>query len=203
GITGGNFLYISAFLRNISELQDFSIYVSSTAQISKPTVGIVNVPYMTTPESLTIIDYKILKSLNRDARKSITDIAEDTGLSAKTIRKRLNRMIENHLATFTIEWLPIYENSFITVYHIDLNEGTDMNATINSISEKYSNNIAYCFNFSNIPNYFTLHIWTKTAQESHKIQEELQNEGFKNIVPHIFLTANWYECWIDQLLRTK
>jgi len=203
GITGGNFLYISALLRNISELQEYSSYVSKTAQISEPTIGIVNVPYMTTPEPLTSIDYKILKSLNRDARKPIIDIADDVGLSAKTVRKLLDRMVENKLVSFTIEWLPIYENSFVTVFHIELNEGTNINSTIQHLNDKYSQNIAYCFNYSNIPNFFTLHTWTNTAQDSQRIQEELQTEGFKNVIPHIFLTAKWYECWVDQILRTK
>jgi DNA-binding Lrp family transcriptional regulator len=203
GITGGNFLYISAFLRNISELQDFSVYVSGIAQISKPTVGIVNMPYMTTPEPLTSIDFKILKTLNKDSRKPIADVADEVGVSAKTVRKRLDRMVENKLVSFTIEWLPIYENSFVTVFHIELNEGTDINSTIQHVLEKYSQNIAYCLNYSNIPNFFTLHTWTNTAQDSQRIQEELQTDGFKNVIPHIFLTAKWYECWVDQILRSR
>lgn len=60
-IAGGKYLYISAFLRNISELQELSSYVSANAQINEPTVGIVGVPYITTPEPLTTIDYKILE----------------------------------------------------------------------------------------------------------------------------------------------
>ena len=56
-IMGGKFVYIVGFLRDISELQDFSNYVSNTAQIIEPTVGILNVRYVTTPESLTTIDY--------------------------------------------------------------------------------------------------------------------------------------------------
>lgn len=203
GTAGGNFLYITAFLRDISELQDFSVYVSATAQISKPTVAIINIPYMTTPEYLSKIDYKIIKSLNKDARKPISDIADDVGLSAKTIRKRLDYMIENKLVTFTIEWLPLYENSFITVFHIDLKEGTNINSTIQHIYDKYSDNIAYCLTYSNIPNFFTLHTWTSTAQESQKLMDELHTEGFKNIIPHIFLSAKWYECWVDQFIRTK
>ena len=202
GITGDKFLYISAFLRNISELQDYSAYVSKTAQISEPTVAILNLPYMTTPEPLTTIDYKILKSLNRDARKPITDIADEVGLSAKTVRKRLDRIIENKLASFTIEWMP-QKNSFVMVFHVSLNEGTDINSTIQYINEKYSQNVAYCFSFSNIPNFITVHTWAKNAQDSMKIQEELQTEGFKDIVPHIYLFAKWYDCWVDQLLRTK
>ena len=113
GTAGGKFLYIGAFLRDISELQDYTIYVSKTSQISEPTIGIISVPYITTPEPLSSIDYKILKTLNRDSRKPVTDIADDVGLSANTVRKRLDRMIENNLATFTIEWIPKSENNFI------------------------------------------------------------------------------------------
>ena len=102
GITGGKFLYIAGYLRNISELQDLSVYVSKTAQMNEPTIGIINTPYITTPEPLTTIDYKIIKSLNKDARKPITDIADDVGLSANTVRKRLNRMIKNNLVTLKI-----------------------------------------------------------------------------------------------------
>ena len=88
-ITGGKFLLISGYLRDITELQDYSSYVSKTAQLSEPTIAIYDVSYRTVPEPLSSIDFKILKTLNKDARKSITDIADDVGVSTKTIRKRL------------------------------------------------------------------------------------------------------------------
>ncbi len=202
-ITGGKFLYISGVLKNISELQELSSFVSKTGQISDPTVGIFNFPYMTQPEPLTSTDYKILKTLNRDARKPIVDIADDTGLSARTVRKRLDRMIENNLAEFAIEWTPFYENSFIFLFHIYLNEGTDINSTIQYLSEKFSQNTVYCLGFSNIPNLIIFNTWTKNARDSQRIQEELQTEGFKDVIPHILMTSYYYDCWLDQLLRTK
>ena len=202
-ITGGKFLYIKAYLRNISELQEYSSYVSRVAQISDPSIGIVNVPYITTPEPLTSIDYKILKALNRDARKPISDIADDVGISAKTVRKRLNRMTENKLATFTIRWSPMYENSYFTLFYLYLNEGSDLNSVIQHLNNKFSQNIAYCLNFSNIPHLILLCTLTKTSKDTHRIQEELQNEGFKDVVPHIFFSIKWYDCWVDQLLRAK
>jgi len=202
GIAGGKFLYITAYLRDISELQDYGAYVSKTAQISEPTIGIINIPYMTIPEPLSSIDFKILKTLNRDARKPITDIADDVGISAKTVRKHLDRMIENRLASFSIQWMP-HKNNFVTVFHIILNEGTDMNSTLKHINEKFSQNIAYCLNYSNIPNLITLHTWAKNTQNAQKIQEELHSEGFKDVNPHIFIAAEWFDCWVDQLLKTK
>ena len=202
GIAGGKFLYITAYLRDISELQDYGAYVSKTAQISEPTIGIINMPYLTTPEPLTSIDFKILRTLNRDARKPITDIADDIGISAKTVRKHLDRMSENKLASFSIQWMP-HKNNFVTVFHIILNEGTDMNSTLKHINEKFSQNIAYCLNYSNIPNLITLHTWAKNTQNAQKIQEELHSEGFKDVNPHIFIAAEWFDCWVDQLLKTK
>ena len=47
GIAGGKFMYIAGYLRNISELQELSTFISKTAQISEPTVGIIDTPYMT------------------------------------------------------------------------------------------------------------------------------------------------------------
>ncbi len=202
-IAGNKYFYISAYLRNISELQEFSSYVSKTAQIAEPTVGIINTPYITEPEPLTPIDYKILRSLNKDSRKSITDITDDTGLSPKTVRKRLDRMIENNLAEFIIELRLLYKDCFVNIFHLFLNEGTNMNSAINHINEKYSQNFSHCLSYSNIPNFITLHTWAKSPQDSQKIHEDLQTEGFKDIIPHIFLSADYYDCWLDQLLRTK
>ncbi|MFX1468285.1 MAG: winged helix-turn-helix transcriptional regulator [Promethearchaeota archaeon] len=200
-IATGKMLYIAGLLRDISELQEFSSYVSKTAQISEPTVAIINIPYITTPEPLTTIDYKILKVLNKDARKSITDIADDIGLSAKTVKKRLDRMIENYLVEFTIELKA--EHNLITGFHISLNEGIDMIKEMQAITEKFDQNVIGVLNYSNIPNFFSAYFWTTNIQDSQKINEELQNKGFKDIIPIIFLTSNNYDCWVDQLLRTK
>ncbi|HEC39675.1 MAG TPA: winged helix-turn-helix transcriptional regulator [bacterium] len=202
-IASGKVLYITGLLRDITSLRDFSGYVSKIAKMSEPTIGIMNLPYLTTPESLNSIDYKILKTLNRDSRKPIIDIADDIGLSAKTVRKRLDRMIDNNLVTFGINWAIKAENNLLTAFHVNLKEDTNINSTMQYLYEKYSQNIIFCIGYSNIPNFIMLIIWTKTAQESQIIQEKLQTEGFKDIIPHIYFTLKYYDCWVDQLLRTK
>ena len=202
-IESGKHLLILGYLRDISSMRDYSTYISETAQISAPIIGITDIPYITTPESLSTIDYKILKTLNRDARKPVTDIADDVGISTKTVRKRLIRMIENNLVNFTVEWTEKAENNLTTGFHIYLKEGTSINSTNQYLYEKYSENIIICLSYSNIPNFTTMYIWTRNIQESQKIQEELQTEGFKDIIPYIALTGNSYDCWVDHLLRIK
>jgi DNA-binding Lrp family transcriptional regulator len=202
-IASGKFLYITGFLRDITSLRDYSTYVSKIAKISEPTIGIMNLPYITTPEPLTTIDYKILKTLNRDARKPITEVADDVGISAKTVRKRLDRMIENNLVDFSIEWSMKAKNNLLTSFHLYLKEDTNIDSTVQYLYEKYSQNVNYCTVYSNIPNFIIMTTWTKTAQESQRIQEKLQTEGFKDVIPNIFLTAMYYDSWVDQLLRIK
>ncbi len=203
GIAGGKSLSVSTFLRDLSELQELGNFVSKTAQLSELFIGIKSLPYIPTSESLTTIDYKILKTLNKDARKSITDIADDVGLSSKTVRKRLDRMIENDLATFTIQWKPLHTTSFLVVFDITLNGGNDLKSIIQHINQKYSQNIVNSYSYTNIPNRITMETWASTAQEAHSIKKSLQTEGFKDIMAHIGLSSDYYDCWIDQLLRTK
>ena len=112
-------------------------------------------------------------------------------------------MIENNLVNFTVEWTEKAENNLTTGFHIYLKEGTSINSTAQYLYEKYSENIIICLSYSNIPNFTTMYIWTRNIQESQKIQEELQTEGFKDIIPYIALSGNSYDCWVDQLLRSK
>lgn len=201
-ITGGKFLLISGYLRDITELQDYSSHVSKIAQMSEPTIAIYDARYRTVPEPLSSIDFKILKTLNKDARKPITDISDDIGVSTKTVRKRLDYMIENNLANFSIQITP-HMDSFVTIFHLFLKEGANVQSTLEYLEEKYSKNLFYCLSFSNIPNLIQLNAWTENPQDAQKIEEKLQTEGFKDIIPHIVLSVQFYDCWIDKLLRTK
>ncbi len=78
GISGGKYLQVSAFLRNLSELQEFGSYVSKTAHISEPTIAIVNLPYLTLPEPLTSIDFKIIIDVIKSKNLGALEFAAGT-----------------------------------------------------------------------------------------------------------------------------
>ena len=60
-------------------------------------------------------------------------------------------MIDHKLVSFTIEWIPMYENTYFIDFYLFLNEGTNLNSTIQHLKNKFSQNIAYSITFSNIP----------------------------------------------------
>ena len=57
-------------------------------------------------EALKKIDWRILKSLQSDGRKTLSDVASDVGASVPTVRKRLNFMREYNLIHETIQINP-------------------------------------------------------------------------------------------------
>ena len=104
GNAGGNFLYIDGYLREMSELNDYTAYVYRIANLNDFTTCIKELPYRINPEVLTKTDYQILRVLGNDAKRSITDLADNIGISAKTIRKRIKRMMEYNLVELSINF---------------------------------------------------------------------------------------------------
>jgi DNA-binding Lrp family transcriptional regulator len=54
-------------------------------------------------EHPTYIDFKIMRCLIDNPRMEISDIAEKISMSSKTVARRLEKMIENHVLEFTIQ----------------------------------------------------------------------------------------------------
>ncbi len=54
-------------------------------------------------QKLTKTDYTIMKQLIKNPRMEIRDIAAATSISPKTVRRRLDKMIRNHVIEFSIQ----------------------------------------------------------------------------------------------------
>jgi Lrp/AsnC family transcriptional regulator for asnA, asnC and gidA len=58
-------------------------------------------------KDLDAVDIKIIEKLSKDSSASLSDIAQELGVSASTVHKRINQMRENHIIErFTILFDP-------------------------------------------------------------------------------------------------
>ena len=204
-VGGGNALYIGAYLKNISELESLARFVKQTAEMPEPTVGItfsLN-PFILknydNQTKLCSLDYKIIRSLKDDSRKPTSVIAEELGVSAKTVRRRLTRMINNYLIELSIDWYPDASNDIISVFHVNLKNDANLN-TPNLILQKYYPNTLFYWGFSNIPNSYVFLVWTPTTKELRELRESFEQEPtIQTVAPNMIYTGYIFNSWRDEI----
>lgn len=203
---GGNILYIGAYLKNIAQLDSLVHFVEEVAEMPELTVGITVSPMPPfifkgiNPETkLCELDYKIVRSLKDDSRKATSVISEELGVSAKTVRRRLSRMIKNYLIMLSMDWYPDASNDIISAFHVHLKPDADPN-TPNIIWQKYYPNMLFYWGFSNIPNTYLFLMWTPTAKELRETRESLEREpAVQAVAPNIIYTGYIFNTWLDDI----
>jgi DNA-binding Lrp family transcriptional regulator len=208
-VGGGNYLYVGAYLRSISELEDLANFVKETAAIPEPTVGITTFPMLrgAVPDAekrtLYPLDYQIVRSLKDDSRKATSEVADELGVSAKTVRRRLTNMVQNRLVELSMDWYPDASNDILSVLHVSLKPDADKN-TMNLLCQKYAPNLMFYWGFSNIPGLYIAIVWTSRVKDLQAIRESLEKEaGVAFVAPNILYTGHIFRTWRDQILVEK
>jgi hypothetical protein len=202
GNAGGNFLYIDGYLRDLSDLDEYKDFVYKIGKINKFNTCIKELPYRINPEVLAKLDYQILRALRHDAKRTIADIAVDVGKSAKTIRKRVKRMIDYNLVDFSINFAPQTEGTIVSQFHIYLDENKDYDYEFKRIDEKYKENILYLQRFTNIPSLVMVTALTRSNMETANLYSSLQEENFETVEYHIIYNGFFFETWRDKLYKS-
>jgi DNA-binding Lrp family transcriptional regulator len=204
-IGGGNVLYIGAYLKNIAELELLARFVKEKAEMPEPTVGITFSPIppflrnVKVDSNLCELDYKIIRSLKHDSRKATSLIAKELAISAKTVSRRLTRMINNYLIELSIEWYPDASNDIISVFHVHLKPDAILN-TPDVILQKYYPNTLFYWGFSNVPNAFIFIVWTPTSKELKDIRDKIEQEpAVQSVSPNIIYTGYVLKSWRDEI----
>ena len=203
-VGGGNILYIGAYIKNIYELEPLVSFIKETAEMPEPTVGITTYPTASTVVNFDIetdlcdLDYKIINSLKDDSRKPIADVAEEIGVSAKTVRRRLDRMIKNYLIELSISWYPDASNDIMSIFHVQLKPDADKN-TPNLILQKHYPNTLFYWGFSNIPNTYIFMTWSPTSRDVKDLRESLEQEpAVQSVTPNIIFSGYVLDTWRDK-----
>lgn len=205
---GGNILYAGIYLRNIAELDDVVKYVQQNAEIAEPTVAITGSPIppgvlkMNFQTKLCGLDYKIIRSMKDNSRKSVADIAQEIGVSAKTVRRRLAYMHKNFLIQYSMEWYPDESNDIISIFHVRFKDSAPAN-TADIILQKYYPNTLFYWSFTNLPGNYVFLVWTPTSKELREIREHFEQENnVQSVAPNVIYTGYILPYWRDKVPQT-
>jgi DNA-binding Lrp family transcriptional regulator len=204
GVCGGDNLFVHGLLRNISELGEYVAFVKKTAAVPNPTVGIVTLGLATQVENtLKALDYQIIYSLHKDSRKEIPEIAEELGVSAKTVRRRLTNMIRGYLIELSMDWYPEASHDSLSIMSMQLKDSADKMKALTRLRTEYSPNMIWFWMFSNLPNLVMGMLWTKGMKELQDTCKRLQIEDFDTVTPNVLCYSLVFDTWRDKLVLEK
>ncbi len=206
----GNTFYIHAYLRNIGELDTLVSFIRKIGNLKDLIIGIDKRMPPIPLEELnfkppTDLDYLIINSLKNNSRKSISDIALEVGASTKTIRRRLDRLSENFLIQFQIDWYPDKTGIIPSMINLKLdpNKIIDDNELEVKLKQKLGSKILFIWSFSNLPNLKFISIWTQSMKELQELQALLLSENYDQIDLTVLIEGKMFPTWIDTFLEDK
>lgn len=209
-LSSRNYVYIGSMLENIHQLDDFSSYVSQILEIQSPKIGLLSGVQYTTPIRYVVpksrsvnydkLDLEIIRSLQEDSRKPISEIADDVNSTANTIRRRLARLIEEGIIDLSINFNPEDSNDIFSLFQITLNPSVDKSEFAKYLNEKYEPNLFYCWTFSNLPNLVVCWVWSNTMKELTDLVDSIKQENIDSIVFDIMYKVYYFDTWKEKLL---
>ncbi len=207
-IGSGNYVFIGAMLRSISELERYLEFVRREGQIPRAVAGLhtirpsgVRMTDIKDPGEISPLEMRIIASMRKDARKQAVDIARELGLSARMISSKLESMLKQNKINLTTRWRPDYSSDTVALICMRLKEGEDKQAVSKGIYQRFASNVVFLSSFSNLPDLVISTAWARSPKGIASLADDLLAEGtFQAIVPHTICEGYFLETWKERLL---
>ena len=206
-IAGGNELYIGGYLKKFSELETYSQKIQDIAILTNPTVGIIShdsgqISASDGRKELDTTDKRILSSLHKDSRKSLSDVASELNLSAKTVRRRIEQLESDGDITHSIQWYPEASNDIISVFHLNLHPSSNKGEVgLRIISTNFPNALFF-WSFANLPNYLTILSWNETMRNVMDLQKRLEaDSSVESVITNVIYSGFIFDTWREAILN--
>ena len=205
-----NLFYIHAYIRNLSQLDSVVSFIRQKGEINELTIGLdkgvtSDIVKDLGDISLSKLDYLIVNSLKDNSRKTISDVADEIGISPKTIRRHLNRLIEKNLVDFRIDWYPDKTAEILSIIILKAKPSVDFDDVklLEDLREKCSQKVLFSWTFSNLPNLILVCIWTSSMKELQGIEAFLMSKQFESVEVTVLIEGKMFPTWQDTFLEDK
>ncbi len=207
-VSSGNMVHVNGLLRNVESLELFTEFAKRAASIPEGRVAIE------TPDPryarragqaytpLSSLDVRIIRALHQDARKSAADTAAELGVSAVTVRRRLDRMVRERSIEFAADVDPTFSGDIASLLSVTLRGNEDRGQVGRRLVEKHRPSAFYFLTFLNLPDFLVIAAWSKTvAQLKAMVDAVAQDPSVKNVVCNVALAGFKFRTWRDALVE--
>ncbi len=209
-VASGNYLIVVGALQDLSYLEAFGGFVRSVTRMRDLQVGIgplntafgsARGPPAAKARPLTDLDVRIIRSLGDDARRPASELAEELGVSTKTVNRHLNRMRREGSVFLSIAWDPTASGDIISLLHLGLDGDADARTVAAAMLRIHSPRVVNYYHFNNLPDHLFLLTWSRTLKDLDGLQRTVGREPHvHSVVAHILYGGSSYEAWRDKVL---
>jgi len=212
--SGGNMLFLRLLLRGISELEKQLEFVRDAAMMADPTPigleGLIQVgdrAASRTPKKtveLSTLDYRILNELHKDSRAAVADIAKALGVSAKTVARRLDRMMAEDVIEFqAIGRLGAVPGS-AGMMLIALKPGMDRTQFRKDLRATFGLRMVQIMTYTNLPEKVFCMAWAPTNAGFSEIEDRItKHPSVATVSSHVIYKEYHLDTWRDRLVAER
>jgi DNA-binding Lrp family transcriptional regulator len=147
------------------------------------------------------MDYRIVRSLHEDSRRSFSDMADELGITPKTVHRRFERMVDHGVILRSLELQPESSNDIIAIFRLHLKEGAEVKQIYPRLLNKHSPNLLSISAFSDIQDTMLCTIWCRTMKDVRQVQRSLSKEvPIASVVLNMVHSTHVFDTWMDTVL---
>jgi DNA-binding Lrp family transcriptional regulator len=209
----GDFVFVMALLRALSDLEPYVEFVKKTLSMETPTVSLPGAMGFSdlqktsaseTPFELSQLDYRIILSLHKNARKEIAAIAQELGISAATVKRRLARLIDARVVDFSTDFNAGDQNGFLSMVLLKLISGVDRGSFLSESIKKFGPRIIFMAASSNLADTMSVIIWSASMKDSRDMETSFKtNHSVESCNNYHIQYQYRFPTWREDMLEQK
>jgi DNA-binding Lrp family transcriptional regulator len=151
---------------------------------------------------LSDLDYRIIRSMHLDARKQVADIAKDVGVSTKTIRKHLDRMIEANLLDMVTRGKTRGQKIIDFAMFVKVKGPDARSEVMKTMRNDPQYRLLNSWTLSNAPNMLYFEVQTETVDEMEEIVTGLRSSpSVDSVMTDINMEEHIFSTWRDDMME--
>jgi DNA-binding Lrp family transcriptional regulator len=210
GFCSGNMVIVTGLLHHPSDMEPFLRSISKICQLKKPTLAIDSlgrigdsVPFqsVSTSSKLSELDLQIISSLHNNVRKSNTQVAKEVGSSVKTVKRHIDRMIQEGLIETWVLGDPAVIHYVSAATYVYIGDGVDGDVLGREIIRRFPDQVYAYRRYCNLPQLISLSSSHETASKLDQMLSELKTDDrILDVVPNVFIKVMVFDTWREGML---
>jgi DNA-binding Lrp family transcriptional regulator len=204
-LSGAGRLYVALHLIDLKEKDAQLRKVEGKAMLIRPSAAVRDL-FCSRPcaHDYDQMEWGIVRSLSKDSRKPVEEVARELGRTVEEVDGRLRRMMQDGLLDFSIEFDPNQCANPMCLFHVETVEPHGLEDRVRTVMERNAPALLFFNTYSNVGNLMTAMALPQDFEDLRAIMRSLRREGgFGYVEANPILASCLMDTWRDRMIIEK